>query len=149
MIAWPKVVQALLVMLPTLPGWAGVTVRDGPFLAPPTDGEFCTVGAVDDESSAGNFQQDISDLDGAVDEAGTVRCDVAVSTGGDDLPAMRARAFALTDAVDLAVRADPTLGGVLGADGVVTVSGDVLPIQNASGTAVRLVLSVNYFLRSA
>lgn len=149
MIGWPKVQQALLTLLPTLSAWSGVIVQDGPFLAPPTDGEYVTVGAVDDEDGAGTWQQEQDGLDGFVAETGTVRCEIAVSTGADDLPAVRARAFVLADALDAALRADNTLGGQFGVDTEVTVSGDVVPVQNSSGTAVRLVLAVNYFIRSA
>ena len=148
MIVWPKVADALLVLLPTLTGWADVTVRDGPFLQPPTDPAYCTVGAVDDEVGGGTFEQEPGTVTGLLEESGTVRCEIAVGTGADDLPVVRAQAFALIDAVDFAVRADQTLSGALGPDGVVTVGGDVLPVQNTSGTAVRLVLAVSYFTRT-
>lgn len=146
MIAWPKVPPALVALLPTLSGWGDVRIFDGrPVMTSPPPLR-CTVGYVEDETgSAGDFNQEVGSIDGLYDEAGAVRCELVIQVGGSAVTGLRARAAALLDTLDAALRADPSLGGVLSTPGsTVTLGADFVPAQNASGASVRVVFSVSY-----
>lgn len=141
--AWPAVVDWHLATLPTLAGWDAAVVYDGPV----TDGgfppSFVTVGFVTDEEASGTAEpgEQLGDLEV---ELGTVRSELVCQTGDDDMPGMRASAFALVDAVKAQIRRDPTLGGIVAA---ASLAWDVLPVQNESGSAVRLALTLSYTAR--
>lgn len=148
--AWPRVVDRLVSLLPTLPGWSGVVVFDGPPVtqdAPPT---FVTVGYVVGEDFGGTYEQTRNGeggWQGALTESGTVRSEVVCATGDVDLPAMRAKAFALVDAWEAEVSRDETLG-VLGASSTSSLSVDVQPAQTDRGTVQRLTVTLSYLARS-
>lgn len=148
--AWPLVVNRLVAVLPTLPGWSGVPVYDGPPVtadAPPT---FVTVGFVLGEDFGGSYEQTRNGeggWQGALTEAGTVRSEIVCATGNVDLPAMRARAFALADAWEAWVSADETLG-VLGSSSVASLAVDVVPAQTTAGSVQRLAVTLTYLARS-
>jgi len=55
MTAWPVIVARLLELLPTLDGWAGVEVYDGPPVTRDAPADYCTVGFVLDEDVAGSY----------------------------------------------------------------------------------------------
>jgi hypothetical protein len=57
---------------------------------------------------------------------------------------MRARAFELFNAWNAAVQDDVTLGGVVATS---SLSGEVVPVQNDKGSAVRLVATLTYIAR--
>lgn len=148
--AWPLVVNRLVAHLPSLPGWSGVTVVDGQAIGADYPGDFVTVGFVDGEDFAGTYEQTRNGeggWQGALEETGTVRSELACQTGDVDLPGMRARAFALVDAWEAWVSADETLG-VLGHSSTSSLAVDVQPIQNQAGTAQRLTVTLSYFTRS-
>lgn len=147
MIAWPSVVTALTGLLPTLPGFSGVEVYDGPPVTEDRPVDYVTVGYVEDDG-AGNWETERRS-DYRVEERGEVACHF-VSQSGDpeDRAAVRARAFALVDALDVALRDDQTLGGVLSADGTCTLSADVDSVQNPSGSAQSVVVTIAYMTRS-
>ncbi len=148
-VRWPAVAASLVKLLPGLPGWSGVAVLDGPPTQTDRLESYCSVGYVRDEESAGDWAQAVGTVDGLLEETGTVRCDLVQQTAVPDLvPQLRGQVFALTDRLDAALRADSTLGGALGPDGTVALTGDVAPVQNTSGSAVRLVLTLNYFTRT-
>lgn len=151
MIVWPQIPPVLVELLPTLPGWDEVKVFDGrPVMTSPPPVR-CTVGYVEDESgSGGDFNQEVGDIDGLYEESGAVRCELVLTEGGSQVSALRLRAAALVDALDGALRADQTLGGVLDDDGAptVTLGADWLLTQNATGASVRVALSVSYFART-
>lgn len=148
--AWPQVVNRLTTVLPTLPGWSGVPVYDGPPVtadAPPT---YVTVGFVLGEDFGGSYEQTRNGdggWQGALVEAGTVRCEVVSATGNVDLPAVRTKTFALVDSWEEWVSADETLG-VLGASSVSSLAVDVVPAQTTAGSSQRLAVTLTYLARS-
>lgn len=145
-IRWPDIVDALVALLPTLPGYEDVTVADGPPLTQARPPRYVTVGYVADED-AGAFEIDRRN-DYRVEERGTVRCHFVAQSGSTKLPAYRDEVFALVDELDQALRADQTLGGVLSADGTCVLSGDIQSVQNAKGTAQSVVVTVEYVTRT-
>lgn len=148
--AWPLVVDRLVAWLPTLPGWTGVPVYDGPPVTGDAPLTYVTVGFVVGEDFGGSYEQTRNGeggWQGALEEAGTVRCEVVAATGDVDLPSMRARVFALVDAWDAGIAADETLG-VLGSSSIASLAVDVQPLQTDRGTTQRLTVTVSYLARS-
>lgn len=143
--AWPVVLNRLLVLLPTLPGWSGVEVFDGP----PTTGDapksFVTVGFVQGEDYGGNYDRTRGTAN-LLEENGAIRSEIVCWTGDVDLPTTRAQAFALADAWEAAVAADQTLG-VLPPSSTSSLTVDVAPVQTTSGAEQRLVVTLTYFTR--
>ena len=139
---WPLIVARLLALLPTLPGWSGVTVIDGPLVSADVPTDYVTVGYVaDDQAGTYNTTQDPNGFQYI--EVGTIRSQLNCSTGDSDLVGMRARAFALIDSLDAAIRADRRLG-VLSPAGTSELEVEVLSMQNANGTASSLVFTLLY-----
>ena len=142
-VALPLVIDATVALMPTLPGWSQVVVYDGPQVTGDTPHEYVTVGFVDGEDFGGTFEP-VAGLGDLLEEAGSLRSEVVCWTGDVDFPGMRARAFALFNAWNRAVQGDVTLGGVVAA---AALSGEVVPVQNDKGSAVRLVVTLSYTAR--
>jgi len=141
--ALPAVLDRLVALLPTLPGWSGVGVFDGPTLTRDALPTFVTVGFVDGEDFGGTFEPGES-LGDFWEEAGTVRSEIVSQTGDDDIAGCRARAFGLFSAWQAAQQADQTLGGVVASS---RLSADLQPVQNTGGSAVRLAVTLTYVAR--
>lgn len=144
---WPRVHARLVALLPTLPGWGGVQVFDGQPVTGDTPLDFATVGHVSDEPSAGTFSHERAGNGFQVEETGAVRCELVSWVGNTDLPSVRVRAFALIDALEVAIRTDQTLG-ILPPASTSSLEVDVQPIQSTSGAQQRLAFSVRYFVRT-
>jgi len=140
---WPLVVARMLALLPSLPGWGQVTVYDGPPVTADIPTDYVTVGYVDNDQ-AGSYTQTQDPNGFQWQETGTVRSQLNCVTGDTDLPGVRARVFALMDAVEAAVRADRRLG-VLSPYGTSELDVDVLSLSNSSGTAQQLTFTLHYF----
>jgi hypothetical protein len=139
---WPLVVARLVALLPTLPGWSGVTAFDGPPVTAEVPTDYVTIGYVaDDHAGSYDTVQDPSGFRWV--ETGTVRSQLSCVTGDIDLAGTRARVFVLMDAVDAAVRADRRLG-VLSPEGTAELAVDVITVQNANGTAQSLIFTLHY-----
>ena len=147
---WPILVDRLVSLLPTLPGWSGVAVYDGPPVTADAPVDYVTVGYVLGEDFGGTYEQTRNGEGGwqrALEESGTVRSEVVCTTGDVDLPSVRARAFALVDAWDAEIARDETLG-VLGPSSSSSLSVDVEPAQTTGGAVQRLTVTFSYFARS-
>jgi len=139
---WPIIKARLIALLPTLPGWSGVTVINGPLVSADVPDDYVTVGYVaDDQAGTFNTQQDPNGFQRI--EVGTIRSQLNSTTGDTDLDAVEARMFALFDSLDAAVRADRRLG-VLSPAGTSECEGEVLSLKNANGTAACLVFTLLY-----
>ena len=143
--AWPLVKNRLVVLLPDLPGWSGVSVYSGPPVTGDAPTRYVTVGFVPGEDFAGSYEQTYTP-GGLLEEVGTVRSEVVCATGDVDLPAMEADAFALVDAWEASITADGTLG-VLPQGSTSALSVDVEPSQTTSAAAQRLVVTLSYTAR--
>lgn len=144
---WPVVHARLVALLPTLPGWSDVQVFDGPPITGDSPTDYVTVGYAVDEGSAGSFSHERSGGGYQVEETGTVRCEL-VSLGGEtDLLEVRASAFALMDALEVAIRTDQTLG-VMPQGSTSALDVDVVPSQTNRGAQQRLPFTVRYFVRT-
>lgn len=140
---WPDVYGALLVLLPTLPGWSGVAVFDGQPITEDAVTDYITVGYAGADP-AGAWRQSWDPGGSGTEEVGEIRCQL-VSQSGDTPPtATRARAYALVGAFQAALYADQTFGGLLERNTVVTLGADVDQVQNGNGSAQSLLLTVSY-----
>lgn len=140
MTVWPQVVDALLSLLPGLPGWDQVKVYDGLPLTGDTPRTFVTVGYSTGEDMSGNAE-DTNGLGDIGQESGVVRSDLVCWSGSGTVTPLRAQAFGLYDAWRDAVRADPSLG--LPAVNA-TLAVDAEPEQTASGPLFRLTVTLSY-----
>jgi hypothetical protein len=149
--AWPLLKRRLVVLLPTLPGWSGVSVFSGQPVTGESPTEFCTVGYVEGEDFGGSYEQTRNGeggWQGALEEAGTVRCELVLWSGdANDQDVLEARAFALVDAWEAEVSRDETLG-VLGPASTSSLAVDVQPVQNPNGAAQRLTVTLTYLALS-
>lgn len=145
--AWPVLIDRLVSLLPTLPGWAGVEVYDGPPVTADDPTDYVTVGYVVGEDFGGTYEQSRG-LDGCMlEESGTIRSELVCQTGEVDLPSVRARAFLLVDAWEAEIARDKSLG-VLAPSSTSSLSVDVAPAQTTSGAVQRLTVTLSYFSRS-
>jgi hypothetical protein len=85
MTAWPLVLGRLLTLLPTLSGWTGVAVYDGPPVTGDAPTDYATVGFVVGEDFGGSFEI-VDEPGGMLTENGTVRTEIVCVTGDVDLP---------------------------------------------------------------
>lgn len=145
--AWPVLVDRLVALLPGLPGWSGVQVFDGPPVTGDAPPSYVTVGFVVGEDIGGSYEQ-VRGVGNLLEESGQIRSEVVCTTGEVDLPAMRARAFALVDAWEAEIARDQTLG-VLAPSSTSSLAVDVQPLQTDRGTTQRLTATLVYFARSA
>ena len=140
-IVWPTARAGLLALLPTLPGWSGVAVYDGPPLSGDT-GDYCAVGYVEDEQGAGSWSL-TPDGSGFFDsETGEVRSELYTGNGDGDLAAAVVAGHTLVNALATAAKADRTLG-FLPAGSTCSVSADVIT-GRSEGAGQLLVLSLSY-----
>lgn len=143
--AWPLVRNALVTTLPGLPGWSTVTVYNGQQVTADAPADFVTVGYVPGEDFAGSYEQ-TRPAGWGTEETGTIRSQLVSQDGDADLAANEARAFALVDAWESWLTADPTMG-VLEQGSTASLSVDVEPVQNTAGSAARLIVTVSYLAR--
>lgn len=142
--AWPHVVNWLTQNFPTITGIDPSAVFDGHPVTGDNPTTYATVGYSTASDVPGQFTQ-VDALDGVgIDEVGHVVCDLVVNSGEDALSVVRVAAFALFDLIRAAVKANPTLDGVLSANGTVSVTCNPLYALNAKGVAQGLVLTVSY-----
>jgi hypothetical protein len=148
--AWPLVKRRLVELLPTLDGWDGVEVYDGPPVTSDAPTDYVTVGYVLDEDFGGSYEQTRNGdggWSGALDETGTLRSEIVCTSGDPDIADVEARAFALVDTWEAEVSRDETLG-VLGASSTSSLAVDVQPINQTSGAVQRLTVTLTYLARS-
>lgn len=141
---WPDVYTALLALLPTLPGFTGVQVYDGQFVGNDYPTDYVTVGFQSDDG-AGSFIQQPDPSCFATTEVGDIKCLMSSNSGDTDPAADRARVFAMFTALQTEVTRDQTLRGALAdCNHVVTLSAQVVALENTAGAASSLLVSVAY-----
>lgn len=117
-LAAPLIIAAHLVKLPTLPAFAAngtrdaVVVGDGPLLRDDDPAEWLTLGYVSTSASgpATSFEA-VTDAQGSTRDAGSFTSELLVAAG--DMPAARARTFALLQEWQQWLGTDRTLGGAV------------------------------------
>ena len=141
---WPDVYTALLGLLPTLPGFTGVQVYDGQFVGNDFPIDYVTVGFQSDDG-AGSFIQQPDPSCFATTEVGDIKCLMSSNSGDTDPGADRTRVFAMFTALQTEVTRDQSLRGALtGANYLVTLSAQVVALENTQGAASSLIVSVAY-----
>lgn len=144
---WPDIYAALLALLPTLPALAGVEVYDGQPVTNDVPLDYITVGYAD-EDTAGGFRQELDESGFGTVETGEVKCHFVAQAGDTDPTLTRNRAFQMVGALQEALTADRTFGGLLEPTALVNLSADVLGVQNGAGSAQSLVVTVTYWVQT-
>jgi hypothetical protein len=112
----PAAITALLAAFTREAGLAGVEIHDGPAVTASAALEAVIVGWYGIKGDALAVESQITSAGLAAHpgrEAFEILCAVMVRDGGGDLPAARARAYALVSACGSALGADPKLGGAV------------------------------------
>lgn len=137
------VIDALVTLAGTTSAQA---VYDGPvnITAPPTD--FIVVGGTEDpDDEPSSFDQLWNGLGAKTkNESGEVTCAILVGTGDEAVKVSRDRALAILGEFETAVRADPSLGGVLVGGWAHVSSGRHTQRLNSQGLYVRVTFTVSY-----
>jgi hypothetical protein len=108
-LAVSRIVAAHAAALPTLPGWSGVTVVDGPLLRGDGPNRYVTLGYVAGEDTPVASFTPLPSPDGNLHESGEVASLLVV--GGDTMPAARDAALTLLGAWAGWLTADRTMAG--------------------------------------
>lgn len=145
MIWWPVVQQRLVELLPSLLG-DDVLVYDGPPLSDRGANNYVTVGW-SESGDSGSFTPTDEPVTAMRAETGVVVCEFVVWGGDETLPAYRTTAFEYVDALEQSLRDDERIG-VLPPSSTTSLAADVVSAQDSTGATQRLVVSVNYFVRS-
>jgi hypothetical protein len=97
-----------------------------------------------DSQQAGTYDQQISSMD-MVDrqELGAIFCVIVAQSGGADMAGLRVTVRDTANAIDVALRANPTLGGVVDRAWY-GLAGETKAEPNAAGINARLTFTVNY-----
>jgi len=140
---WPVVAAELVAMLRADPALSGVDVLDGPPVGEPSGRDVISIGhALDDaDDVAGSAAWAWHATGGQVDETSEIRCAVQSVSGSVDLAVPRARAFAILDVVQSALRADWT-AGIDGAWSIDVSAGTVRQAQTELGSGCRVEFTV-------
>ena len=147
MSAWssqvPDAITALLAAFKAAPALAGVEVRDGPVVAASAALEAVLVGwngqSTDTlAADAGVNPEVLGDADDR--EQFTIRCAAMVLNGQNDLPAARARAYALLAACGAVIRGDRRIGGTVGDSHISSHS--LRQVQTPDGTVATVTFGV-------
>jgi hypothetical protein len=138
---WPQIKTWLVTNLPTI---TGVPVFNGPPVSGDNPTSYITVGWTGTGDSAGDFQQTYADDGLGMLEDGTVLCDFVAQSGDIDLAGSETTVFAMADALNQALRADKSLGGLLDEPATIWLQISPQAIQNKAGSAVPLLVSVQY-----
>lgn len=133
---------------------APVQVNDGPIPAQQLPAEVVIVGdnADDDDDAPSAFSDRGWAGLGAKkrDETGEIQCAVITQTGDGTFKAIRDRAFALLELLEVALTADPTVGGATGTPGWAYITaGPLRETLTPQGAVVRIPFTVSYRARIA
>lgn len=126
-----------------------VAVYDGyPVITtPPAD--FVIVGGTPDpDTDAASLDQAWAGLGAkARDETGEITCAVVSQSGGTNLKTHRDRALVILGELETAIRADPTLGGVVSSGWLHVTTGSLSQEQNTNGSRAVVTFTVSYRAR--
>ena len=121
-------------------------VYDGPLVTAEYASDFLVVGGTEDpDDEPSSFDQAWNGLGARTkNESGEITCAVLVGTGDEQVKVSRDRALAILGEFETAVRADPSLGGVLIGGWCHVSSGRHVQRQNTQGLYVRITFTVSY-----
>ena len=141
-LAAPLIIGAHVDVLPTLPGWDGVTVLEGAPLQRDELREYATVGYVAGADGPVVSLEPTPATQGQAREAGTVTSQLIVAAA--DVAAARARVFALLAAWAQWLAADSTLGGQLLKGSDLHLAVDVALATTRGGATANAVVTITY-----
>lgn len=121
-------------------------VYDGPTVSGDTPSDFIVLGGTEDpDDEPSSFEQSWNGLGAKTkNEAGEITCAILVGTGGEGVKESRDRALVILAEFEAAVRADPSLGGVLSGGWCHVSGGRHVQRLNTQGLYVRVTFTVAY-----
>lgn len=123
----------------------GVKVGDGPWLQRPDNPDIVAIGLEDpDTARAVEFTADIAGL-ASEQETYTVMCLASSWTGDTDMAARRARTDEMVETIRAALKAEPTLGGVVMRARLATLSLDQFQAGNGCEAIALFAVRVDAF----
>ena len=136
-------------LVTTLDAGTTVEVYDGFPITSTAPTDFVIVGGTDDPDDDGaSLDQSWAGLGAkARDEEGEIRCAVISQSGDTVLKIHRDRALVILGELEAAIRADPTLGGVVASGWLHVTGGSLNQQQNANGSRARITFTVSYKAR--
>jgi hypothetical protein len=141
-----KITDATGALYTVLKAALTVDVLDGPGLSQAEMPTYVVIGHDDDPDSneAGTYDQQISSID-MVDrqELGAIFCLIVAQSGSGDMATLRTATRDTANAIDTALRANPTLSGVVGRAWY-GLTGATKQEANNDGIFVRLTCTINY-----
>lgn len=142
-LALGQVIAGHLATLPTLTGWSGVTVVDGPLLRGDGPNRYLTLGFVADDPSPFSSFVPVAEAQGDLRESGEFASLLVV--GADSVAAARDAALLLLGAWASWLTRDRTLGGKVLGDSEAHLSVDLTAaINRQSGGIARARVAVTY-----
>ena len=120
-------------------------VFDGPPLTADVPMEYVVVWGTEADDDDSTLSQEWRGLGAkSRQESGEVTCALLVGTGGDVVKTARDRALAILAEIEVAVRADLTLGGALTAGWCEMRSAQPTAVRTSDGLYVRVVFTIAY-----
>jgi len=122
----------------------GVQVADGPQANSDASNDWLFVGddALDEGNEAAAVDQSWMAFAKTMQETGQITCAIVSRAGDTDIPAVRARAYAILASAETSLRADPLLGGVVMQSYV--SAHQYIPVITQGGCKARVVFTVTY-----
>jgi hypothetical protein len=137
---------ALVALWDANPDLSSVTIADGPQANSEASNEWLFVGAdgdaPDEGTEAVSAEQDWMAFAKTKQETADVTCAVVVRDGGSNVSALRPIAFGILSDAEDALRADPTLGGLVMQSHI--SSHQYIPVITQGGCKARVVFTVTY-----
>ena len=137
------VIDALVTLARTTSAQA---VYDGPAVTSDVPSDFIVIGGTEDpDDEPSSFDQSWNGLGARTkNESGEITCAVLVGSGDEGVKVSRDRALVLLAQIEAAVRADPSLGGVLVGGWAHVSGGRHVQRLNTQGLYVRVTFTVAY-----
>jgi len=140
------VILYLTAMWQAAPAFEGVQVVDGPQANSDASNDWLFVGfdgdVPDEGNEAASVEQSLMAFARTKQEDGEVTCAVVSRRGDTNVPAARARAYALMSAAEDALRLDMQLGALV--MHAFVSAHQYIPVQAQAGAKVRVVFTVTY-----
>ncbi len=136
-------------LVTTLDAGTAVEVYDGLPVTSSAPADFVIVGGTDDpDDNAADLTQEWAGLGKeSRNETGSVTCAVISQSGDTVVKTHRDRVLVILGELETAIRADPTLGGVVAAGWLHVTAGALNQQQNANGSRARVTFTVAYRAR--
>lgn len=144
--ALPNLLNAIVTQFKAAPSLSGIKIYDGIEIDSSDPTRWIAVGhdgTEDGEVTAANVRNEYKALGAkSMFEDGTINCTLSSWSGDTNLATLRSSAYSMLDAVDTAIRLDPSFGGTCMYSGL--ESHVPVYIQTNQGGAVQINFTISY-----